>query len=379
MSAESRPDDDVGVTSLELFFDLVFVFTITQLTRVVADDPTPRGAAKALLIFGNLWWMYDGYVWLTNAAPPRADRQRLLLLLGMAGFLVAALGIPDGAAEGGIVLGVGYLIVTMVHAGMLLGPMQGSFLRAMGNLGPANFITAVLVLLAGFTDGWVQWTFWTLGFVLHWVTPYLTKPGVMSLRAGHFVERHGLIVLIALGESVVAVGIGTEAVGVPAGLVTTAVLALVVCATLFWLYFDGDDEAAERVLKEAEGERRSWLCLHVYGYGFLLLLGGIILFAAGMRRAMAAYDAPASTASSVLIASGCAAYLVALAAIRWRLRTGSPLVRLCLAGLALLSALVGAHVSSGAQLAALAAVLIGGILVGRHQDRSPAAHPFSTQ
>ncbi len=150
--------NELGVSSLELFFDLVFVFTITQLTRVVAEDPTPRGVAKAMLIFGNLWWMYGGYVWLTNAAPPRGDRQRVLLLVGMAGFLVAALGIPDGAASGGIVLGVGYVIVTIVHDAMLLGPMQGSFLRAMGSLGPANLATALLVLLAGFTDGWVQWT-----------------------------------------------------------------------------------------------------------------------------------------------------------------------------------------------------------------------------
>ena len=276
MTAEGRTADDVGVSSLELFFDLVFVFTITQLTHVVANDPTPSGVAKALLIFGNLWWMYDGYVWLTNAAPPRDDRQRVLLLVGMAGFLVAALGIPDGAAQGGIVLGVGYLLVTVVHAGMLLGPMQGSFLRAMGNLGPANFATAILVLIAGFADGWVQWTLWTLAFLLHWTTPYLTKPAVVSLRARHFVERHGLIVLIALGESVVAVGLGTSAAGVPAGLITNAVLALVVIGTLWWLYFDGDDTAAERALNEAPGERRSWLCLHVYGYVFLVLLGGII-------------------------------------------------------------------------------------------------------
>ena len=209
MTAESRAGDELGVSSLELFFDLVFVFTITQLTRVVAEDPTPRGVAKAMLIFGNLWWMYDGYVWLTNAAPPRGDRQRVLLLVGMAGFLVTALGIPDGAAQGGVVLGVGYLIVTLVHAGMLLGPMKGSIFRAMGYLGPANFVTALLILLAGFADGWVQWTLWTLAFVLHWTTPYLTTPQVVSLRARHFVERHGLIVLIALGESVVAVGIGT--------------------------------------------------------------------------------------------------------------------------------------------------------------------------
>ncbi len=362
----ASPDDEAGsVSTLELFFDLVFVFTITQLTTTVADDPTPSGVARAMLIFGNLWWMYGGYAWLTNAVPPRRDYQRLLLLFGMAGFLVAALGIPDAFGDGGIPLGVGYLIVTLVHDGMLLRPMQGSFLRGMGRLGPANFGTAVLVLVAGLADGWLQWTLWVAAFVLHWVTPFVTKPGLISLRSGHFVERHGLILLIALGESVVVIGLGVETSGIAAGLIVTAVLALVVVAALWWLVFDADDVGAERALAEADGPRRSWLALHVYGYAFLVVLGGVIVFGAGMRRAMVEYDRPVSTATAALIAGGVCAYLLGLAAMRWRMRLGSPWVRVVLAALSLPTLLIGAYVSPLAQLAVLGTALVAGNVAER--------------
>src|ERR671931_287825 len=96
-----EPSDEVRVSTVELFFDLVFVFTITQLTGLLAGDPSVRGLARVLLVFGNLWWMYGGYAWLTNAVPPRELAPRLLVLVGMAGFLVVALAIPDGFAGGG--------------------------------------------------------------------------------------------------------------------------------------------------------------------------------------------------------------------------------------------------------------------------------------
>jgi low temperature requirement protein LtrA len=359
-----------GVSTVELFFDIVFVFTITQLARAVADDPTLRGVARAMLIFGNLWWMYGGYAWLTNVVRPTADRLRLLLLVGMAGFLVCAISIPDAFGAGGVLLGIGYIVVTLVHDGMLLGPMEGSILKAMGRLGPANLLTAALILAAGFIHGWPQWVLWTAAFVLHWVTPYVTKPDVVSLRSGHFVERHGLVVLIALGESIAAIGLGVQTDSLPTGLVITSILALVVAAALWWLYFDFDDSASERALGDAEGEDRSWIALHVYGYTFLVLIGGIIVFAAGIHRAIVSYSAPVSTATAALISGGVSAYLVGLAVIRLRLHIGSPWVRLILAVIAIPTLLVGAHVSPLGQLATLGAILVAGIVVGRQLDRS---------
>src|SRR5438309_9097914 len=119
------------VTALELFFDLVFVFTITQLTSLLAKDPTPAGFLQVALIFGNVWWMYGGYAWLTNAVPPRELGVRLLLLIGMSGFLLIALAIPTAFGAGGIAFGVGYMIVTLVHTGVFMRTSQQTAIQAL--------------------------------------------------------------------------------------------------------------------------------------------------------------------------------------------------------------------------------------------------------
>ncbi|HEX8931322.1 MAG TPA: low temperature requirement protein A, partial [Actinomycetota bacterium] len=197
---------EVRVSTIELFFDLVFVFAVTQLTSLLAGEPTGAGLGRVALIFGNLWWIYGGYAWLTNAVPPRAPVLRLLMLLGMGGFLVVGLAIPTAFNGGGVLFGLGYLLVTLVHTGMFLLSSQESAVRAMRRLGPANAVTAALLLLAAFTEGPLRWSLWTVAFGLHWVSPFFTAVSGFPIRAAHFVERHGLIVLIALGESIVAVG-----------------------------------------------------------------------------------------------------------------------------------------------------------------------------
>ncbi|HEV8648463.1 MAG TPA: low temperature requirement protein A, partial [Actinomycetes bacterium] len=347
--------------TIELFFDLVFVFAITQLTSLLAGDPTAVGLGRVALIFGNLWWMYGGYAWLTNAVPPRALMLRLLVLVGMAGFLVVALAIPDAFGGGGVAFGLGYLLVTLVHTGMFLLSAQERAVRAMRRLGPANAITALLLLLAGVTDGAVQWTLWTAAFGLHWVTPFFTAVSGFPIRAAHFVERHGLIVLIALGESIVAVGIGLQGRTVSPGRVGTAVLGLALAAALWWLYFDGEDEQAERVLDAAAVDRSAWLALYGFGYAFLPVLGGIIVFAAGIKNAVVQYGEPVTASTAWFLAAGVAVYVVGLAWFRRLLGTGPVGARLLIAGVVLPTAMIGLAFSADAQLGVLAAVVVGGI------------------
>jgi low temperature requirement protein LtrA len=188
---ETEPAKGSQVTALELFFDLVFVFTITQLTSLLARDPTLTGVLQTVLIFGNVWWMYGGYAWLTNAVPPRELGVRLLLLLGMGGFLMIALAIPTAFGSGGIVFGLGYMIVTLLHTGVFLRTSQQSVIKAMTGLGPFNLVSAALLLGAGFTNGAARWGLFAAGFVLHWLTPYLTGISGFRIRAGHFRRRGG--------------------------------------------------------------------------------------------------------------------------------------------------------------------------------------------
>jgi low temperature requirement protein LtrA len=312
---------------------------------------------RAALIFGNVWWMYGGYAWLTNAVPPRAAPVRLLLLVGMAGFLLIALSIPTAFGSGGVIFGLGYVVVTLVHTGLFLRSSQQSVFKAVGRLGPFNAVSAALLLVAGFTSTNLRVALFGLGFVLHWVTPYLSGTGGFRIRSGHFVERHGLILLIAIGESVVAVGIGLGQVELPTGRIITALLGLALAAGLWWLYFSADDARAENALEEAPEVRRPQMALNAFGYAFLATLGGIVLVAAGMKLAIVHYSEPATTAAALFLAVGVGLYALSLAWFRWILDSGSPTIRLVLAGLALPTALIGIKVSSLTQLTVLVAIV----------------------
>ena len=355
-------DDDVRVSTIELFFDLVFVFTITQLTSLLVAEPNGVGVARVALIFGNVWWMYGGYAWLTNAVPPREPVLRLLMLVGMTGFLIVALAIPDAFGDSGVAFGIGYLLVTFVHTGLFLRSSEESAVRAMFRLGPFNTITAALLLVAGFTSGGLQWALWSAAFVLHWTSPAVTAVGGFRLRAKHFVERHGLIVLIALGESVVAVGIGVQGHDLSTGLAVTAVLGLALAAALWWMYFDGEDQRAETALDAAPDERNPWLALFAFGYAFLPVLGGIIVLAAGMNEAIVDYDEPATAATAWFLAAGVATYIIGLVALRAVLRTGPLGLRLSVAVAAVPTVVIGLTVSPEFQIAVLTLVVVAGIL-----------------
>ena len=304
--------------------------------------------------------MYGGYAWLTNAVPPRELGVRLLLLVGMAGFLIVALSIPTAFTGGGAAFGIGYLIVTLVHTGVFLRVSQQSVLKAMIGLGPFNLVTAALLLVAGLTTGDTRVILFAAGVVLHWITPFITRTGGFRIRSAHFVERHGLILLIAIGESVVAVGIGLGTIDLPAGRILTALLGLGLAAALWWLYFNGEERSAEVALERAPQERRPWLALNAFGYTFVPVLGGIVLAAAGMKLAVVHYNEPATVATSLFLAGGVTVYLAGLVAFRWLIHGGSPVTRLALAVLAFPTMAIGLKVSPLAQLALLVALLVVG-------------------
>jgi low temperature requirement protein LtrA len=361
-----------SVTPLELFFDLVFVFTITQLTSLLAKDPTLTGLVQTVLIFGNVWWMYGGYAWLTNAVPPRELGVRLLLLVGMGGFLVVALAIPTAFAGGGLAFGLGYLVVTLVHTGVFLRTTQQSAVKAVLALGPFNLTTAGLLVVAGLVSGPARWLLFGAGFVLHWFTPVFARPSGFQVRSAHFVERHGLILLIAIGESVVAVGIGLGTIALPAGRIATALLGLALAAGLWWLYFNGEAEAAERSMERAPFAERAWLALNAFGYVFLLILGGIVLVAAGMKLAVVRYNEAETLATAVFLAGGVAAYAIGLGLFRGVLHTGWLGVRLGIGILALPTIWLGLAFTPVIQISALVLILVVGSILDAMTGRRSA-------
>src|SRR5256885_4061569 len=278
----------------------------------------------------------------------------------MSGFLLIALAIPTAFGAGGIAFGVGYVIVTLVHTGVFMRTSQQTAIQALTVLGPSNVITAVLLLAAGFTGGGLRWALFVVSFMLHWATPYFSNTAGFRIRVGHFVERHGLILLIAIGESVVAVGIGLGTAALPIGRILTALLGLALAASLWWLYFNGDEERAEQAMEVAPEERRPWLAVQAFGFIFLPILGGIVVVAAGMKLAAVASHEPAALSTALFLATGVAPYAICLVLFRSVLDTGPINVRPALSGLVLPTALIGIAITPLAQVAALAVILIAG-------------------
>jgi low temperature requirement protein LtrA len=356
------------VTTLELFFDLVFVFTVTQLTAVLTHEVSWSALGQVMLMLGLIWWMYAGYAWLTNAVSTRGVARRSVLLGGMAGYLVLALSIPDAFGGSGLAFGLAYALVVVVHSTMYMRLASDRSAEAIRGIVPFNLTAALLVVVGGALGGTPQAVLWTIAVVLEWITPRLAGRGEnqqeFEIAPAHFVERHGLVIIVAIGESVVAIGIGASGLAVDFELVSVAVLGLLLSAALWWAYFGADDdEQAERALTLAPAPMRPWMALHGFGFAHYFLLLGIVLVAVGLKKATGHAGDELTTAQGLALGGGVALFLAADVWFRRVLGLGRSVHRAVAALLALVTVVVGTGVSAAAQLAVLAAIL-GAALVG---------------
>ncbi|WP_433179260.1 low temperature requirement protein A [Actinoallomurus sp. CA-150999] len=374
VGAREESEDGYRVTTLELFFDLVFVFTITQLTSVLVHELSPLGLLRVVVLFGVLWWIYSGYAWLTNTVAPTTTGRRLLLLVGMAGFLIMALATPRAFDGGGVAWGLGYLIVVLVH-GSLYVQANRNFWRVL----PANVVAAALVIGAGLLSGAWTYALWIAAVLVPIVLPYIVRPGGrFMLRAAHIVERHGLLVLITLGESVVAIGIGLPDEPLTVGTTLAAVLGLALVAALWWTYFAEDDVRAEHALTAMDDARRTGAIMNGYFYAHIPVMIGVVAAAAGVKKAMGHAAEPLHAGPAIALGAGVAAYLVGDAAFRRTLRIGALAPRVGAAALCLATIALGVQVAAEAELIALVLVIVAALIVERRLSptpEEPAGHP----
>jgi low temperature requirement protein LtrA len=359
--SETRIDarEPARVSTLELFFDLVFVFTITQLTSVLIHEPNLKGLLQAVLMLGVIWWMYSGYAWLTNEVAPDSIARRLLLLGGMGAFLIVALAIPTAFRGSGATFGLAYLLVVAVHTGTFTRTTSSDVIRGVIRLSPYNAATALLILAGGIAGGTAQYVLWTLAFLLEWATPRLISNATdFRVSAEHFVERHGLVVIIVIGESVVAVGIGAAGLPVDVDLVWSALVGLALSACLWWSYFGGAEERATDAMRATDPSRQGWVGVQAFGYWHLLILLGVIAIAAALKQSIGHPFADLTVAEALMLGGGAAAFLVGEALYRRTLGIGGGRVRVIAAVAALATIPLGTAVAVTAQLAALVAVFV---------------------
>ena len=345
--------DDVRVSSVELFFDLVFVFTITQLTAVLVHHPNGEGLAQVVLMLTAIWWMYGAFAWLTNAVPPDRAVLRLPLLGGMLAFFAISLAIPTAFGENGVVFATAYLVVIAVHTVLY---MQSASWTVAGvwSFARMNIVAGLLILAGAIIGGTWEYVFWGLAVTIFVVVPAMVPEGAGWIRPAHFAERHGLVVMVALGESVVAVGIGASNIAISWQVMAVATLGLTLSAELWWVYFGGDDVEAEQALRRMTPTRRQFFETNVaYYWAHLVMLLGIICIAAGLERAIGhAFDS-LSLARALELGGGTTLYLSGHACFRRVLKLPFKPWRAVGALCALATIPLGVSASALAQLTAL--------------------------
>ncbi len=310
------------VTPLELFFDLVFVFALTQVTSLLSADPTWGGLLRGMLVLAALWWAWGAYAWLTNTLNPEEGAVRIAMFAVMAALLIVALAVPEAFDDHGVLFGIAYLFVRAMHLALYSLAARGDpdLLGAVLRFAPSSTISGVLIITAGFMDDdGLKVAMWLTGLAIDYLGALVGRGAGWKLSPGHFAERHGLIVIIAIGESIVAVGLGAAGVPLGPGIVAAALLGVVLAASIWWTYFDWAAIVTERMLTRVTGAAQAALARDVYSYLHLPMVAGIVLFALALKKTLEDFADPLKTIPAVALCGGLALYLLAHVLLRVRI------------------------------------------------------------
>jgi low temperature requirement protein LtrA len=376
--------DGERVTPLELFFDLVFVLAITQCTALMSHHPTWSGLVQGLLVLGMLWWAWTGYAWLTSVLDPEEGAVRLVMFGAMAALLLVSICVPGAFGDLALAFALIYGVVRAAHIAlfMLASPEDDALRHSVLGLAASTAVAVVLLTTASLFDGLAQGALWALALFLDMAGPYFFGSEGWKLVPGHFAERHGLIVIIALGESIVAIGVGA-AHTLDLGIGAAAVLGVALTAAMWWVYFDIVAIVSARRLGAAEpGRARNELARDSYSYLHLAMVAGIVLAALGLKTTIGHFDDHLRAVPAFALLGGVAVYLLGLVGFRYRhIRTVSR--RKLLLAIVLLALVPVATELPALATLALADILIWSLIAyetrgygeGRQRVRRPEASP----
>jgi len=314
------PREGERVTPLELFFDLVFVLAITQCTTLMSHDPTWSGLAQGLLVLGVLWWSWVGYAWLTSVIDPEEGAVRLVIFAAMAALLIDSLCVSGAFDDLALAFALAYGIVRAAHIAlfMLASPEDDALRHSVLGLAASSAVAVTLLVTASLLDGLAQGSLWALALFFDMAGPYFFGSEGWKLAPGHFAERHGLIVIIALGESIVAIGVGASG-SLTLGIGTAAVLGVALAAAMWWIYFDVVAlVSAQRLSRAEEGRELNEMARDSYSYLHLILVAGIVLVALGLKTTIAHHGDHLHGVPAFALLGGVAVYLLGHVAFRYR-------------------------------------------------------------
>jgi low temperature requirement protein LtrA len=347
------------VTPLELFFDLVFVLAITECTSLMSHHPSWTGLAQGLLVLGVLWWAWTSYAWLTSVIDPEAGAVRLVFFAAMASMLIASICVPEAFSDLALAfaLSIGFFRVAHIALFTIAGEGEPGLRRSTQALAVSTAIAVTLLALASAFDGLPQAGLWVLALALDFGGPYFFGVEGWQLIPGHFAERHGLIIIIALGESIVEIGAGAAG-RLDLGIGVAAVLGVGVAAAMWWVYFDVVAlVSAHRLAEAEEGEDQNALARDSYSYIHLFLVAGIVTAAFGLKTVIGHTDAHLHWVPAAALLGGIATYLGGMVVFRYRQRRSLNRNKPVAAAVALLLIPVATMIPALATLAIAGAIL----------------------
>ena len=368
------------VTPLELFFDLVFVFALTQVTAYMADELNWQGILRGALVIMLLWWAWTGYAWLANVASAEEPPIKLSILAGMSAMFVLALCIPEafddapGGLNGPVVLALCYLLFRFMHFVMFMivarddPGLRSQLLR----FAPSVLVGSAVLLVASQYDGWAQTALWMLALVADYVGTALGGFSGWRLPApGHFSERHGLILIVALGESIVAIGVGVAKEPISWVIILASLLGLVLASAMWWAYFDVSALLGEHALASEPPETRVRLARNAYSFGHMPLAVGVVLVALGLKEVLLYVSdsshheltEPLPSVALAALIGGVVVYLLGHVVFKWLTVHSVSAVRLAAAGVLLLAIPVIAGRPALLQLGVVALIVVCAVLI----------------
>jgi low temperature requirement protein LtrA len=351
------------VTPLELFFDLVFVFAITQVTGYLAANQTGEGLLRGFLLLAALWWAWEAYAWLTNTLDPEEGAVRLAVFASAGAMLIVALATPEAFGAEALVFGVAYGFVRALHLVLYIiaGRDDPELRTAVLLFARGAVLGPTLLVIAAFLEGPAQLVLWVVALTVDYASALMGRGRGWHVSPAHFVERHGLIIIIALGESIVSIGVGAAGLPLDAPRITAALLGMVVAGALWWAYFDWVIYISQARIAEATGAVRAALARDLFSYLHMPMVFGIVLFALGLKVTLGHVDEPLGTIPAIGLCGGLALYMVSHVAVRLRtsgsLGHGRPIATVVLLALIPVATIVPALVAL-ALAAAVCATLI---------------------
>jgi len=308
------------VKPLELFFDLVFVLVFTQCTGLMEAQPTWEGIGRAMLVLAVLWWAWVGYAWLTSVIEPEEGAVRIVIFVAMAGLIVVALCVPEAFGDRALLFAVAYGVVRAAHIALFViaSREDPALRRSVVGLAISSATAVGFLIGASFMSGGAQEGLWGAAILLDWGGPGVFGTQGWRLVPGHFAERHSLVIILALGESIVALGAASH-LELTAGEITAAVLGIGLAAALWWTYFDVVALVnARRLMMATEGRERNVLARDSYSYLHFPMVAGIVLAAFGLEETLAHVDEALEAVAAFALLGGVAIYLLAHVALRLR-------------------------------------------------------------